>query len=312
MVRESSRSREMNRRSPSFPGSWGIDNEYLPLEDVLLGKPDYFSWRPISAIARRTFANQQKLGISFDRQVAMMQHRKLVDIYEGNGVRVHYLAADEGLPCSVYARDSSAMTPWGALITSIQTRYRRRDYAAAARFYFENDIPIWHWVTAGHFEGGDFNIIDPGAVLLGYNNERSEEAGAEQVAGWIREEGWEAMVVPISEQFVHMDGIIVAVAAKTVLACTDALESYALDWIKALNIKIIDVPYRDCIKLGCNVVALGNDRVLSMASNESVNKRLRAEGFEVLAADVSQFLYGGGGVHCLSQALRRQAATTRQ
>lgn len=148
-------------------------------------------------------------------------------------------------------------------------------------------------------------------MLLGYNNERSEEAGAEQVAGWVREEGWEAMIVPISEQFVHMDGIIVAVARKTVFACTDALESYALDWIKARGIKIIDVPYRDCVKLGCNVVALGNDRVLSMTSNQSVNERLRAEGFEVVTPDVSQFLYGGGGVHCLSQALRREAATRR-
>jgi N-dimethylarginine dimethylaminohydrolase len=202
-----------------FPKGWGIDNDCLRLHDVLLGEPDHFQWRPISALARRTFENLDALGIKYDHQKAMAQHRAMVDIYEENGVKVHFLEADEGLPCSVYARDSSAMTPWGALITSIQTPYRRRDYSVVTRFYYENDIPIWHWVTAGHLEGGDFDIVDPGAVMIGYNNERSEEAGARQVAAWVEDEGWDAIVVPISEQFVHMDGIVTAIAPKTVVAC---------------------------------------------------------------------------------------------
>jgi N-dimethylarginine dimethylaminohydrolase len=109
-----------------FPKGWGIDNDCLRLHDVLLGEPDHFQWRPISALARRTFENLDALGIKYDHQKAMAQHRAMVDIYEENGVKVHFLEADEGLPCSVYARDSSAMTPWGALITSIQTPYRRR------------------------------------------------------------------------------------------------------------------------------------------------------------------------------------------
>lgn len=291
-----------------FPGGWGIDNEYLTLRDVLLGKPDHFGWRPISAIARRTFENLDKLGIKFDLQTAMAQHREMVDIYESNGVKTHFLEADEGLACSVYARDSSAMTPWGALVASIQTPYRRRDYAVVARFYYENDIPIWKWVTAGHFEGGDFDIVEPGAVLLGYNNERSEEAGARQVAAWVKKEGWEALVAPIPAHFVHMDALVVAIAPKLVVACTDALEGYVVDWIKARGVDIVDVPYRDCIRLGCNVVSLGDDRILSMATNKDLNERLRAMGFEVFAPDMSQFQHGGGGVHCMSQALRRDRA----
>lgn len=292
-----------------LPKGWGIDNDHMTLRDVLLGKPDHFAWRPISAIARRTFENLEQLGIKYDLQVAMAQHREMVDIYEANDVQVHFLEADEGLACSVYARDSSAMTPWGALITSIQTPYRRRDYAVVTRFYYEHDIPIWRWATAGHFEGGDFNIIEPGAVLLGYNNERSEEAGARQVAEWVEREGWEALVAPIPAHFVHMDGIVVAIAPKLVVACIDALEDYVVDWIRGRGIEIIDVPYRDCIKLGCNVVSFGDNRVLSMASNTGLNERLRAMGFEVFDPDMSQFQNGGGGVHCMSQALRRDRAT---
>ena len=289
----------------AWPDGWGVDNATGVLRDVLLGKPDHFGWRPISAIARRTFANLDTLGIQFDRQLAMRQHREMVDIYHGAGVRTHFLDADEGLACSVYARDSSAMTPWGALITSIQTPYRRRDYAISSAFYRAMDIPIWKWVTAGHFEGGDFDIIEPGAVLLGFCGERSEEAGALQVAKWIEAEGWDVLASPIPTTFVHMDGAIVMIAEKLAVGCVDALEDYVLDWLAARNIEIIAVGYRDAAKLGCNVVALGNDRVLSMATNTDLNERLRARGFEVFDPDMSMFQLGGGGVHCLSQALRR-------
>ena len=80
----------------------------------------------------------------------------------------------------------------------MQLKCRRADYVTAIRFYQENRIPIWKYATAGHFEGGDFVILEPGTVLIGYCGDRSEEAGAEQVAAWVREEGWEAKVAPIS------------------------------------------------------------------------------------------------------------------
>jgi N-dimethylarginine dimethylaminohydrolase len=68
------------------------------------------------------------------------------------------------------------------------------------------------------------------------------------------------------------------------------------------------VTYRDTLKLGCNVVALGNDRVLSTAESKELNAKLRALGFTVYDPDVSMFTLGGGGVHCMCQALRRDPA----
>ena len=65
------------------------------------------------------------------------------------------------------------------------------------------------------------------------------------------------------------------------------------------------VAYRDTMALGCNVVALGDDKVLSTAASKDLNDRLRARGFEVYDPDVSMFTQGGGGVHCMCQPLRR-------
>jgi N-dimethylarginine dimethylaminohydrolase len=285
---------------------WGVGAQTGILTDVLLGKPDYFEWTKLNAISDVVQENQALMGYRFDRQAAMRQHRQMVDVYETNGVRCHFVEADEGLKASVFTRDSSFMTPWGAVIASIQTPPRRRDHAVASEFYRGAGIPIWKWVTADHFEGGDFVILKPGVALLGYSGSRSTKGGAEQVAGWIREKGWEVLIVPIPHQFVHMDAVVVMLEDGLALVCEDALPPYGLEYIKEKHgIRSIVVPYADCVKLGGNVVSLGSRRVLSMSHNVNINARLDEEGFEVFSIDYDMFALGGGGVHCSCHELRR-------
>jgi len=188
----------------------------------------------------------------------------------------------------------------------MQLKSRRADYVTAHKFYSSMGIPIWQWATAGHFEGGDFNIIEPGAVAIGFCGERSEEEGANQVAGWVEKEGWEALVVPIPAHFIHLDALVVMIAPKLAVACLDALEDWVVDWLRARGIEFVEVGYKECVRnLGANLVSLGDDRILSMRSSGDLNERLRAMGFRVYDPDMSMFTLGGGGVHCLSQALRR-------
>ena len=82
----------------------------------------------------------------------------------------------------VYARDSSFMTPYGAVICQLANPRRRGEYAPALRFYLENNVPIYDMVSMGNFEGGDFNIIKPGVALVGYTDHRSEGIAAQQLA----------------------------------------------------------------------------------------------------------------------------------
>ncbi len=285
---------------------WGVTAQTGILTSVLLGKPDHFRWVPLNSISAVTLANMKQMGLRFDKQKAMKQHREMVDVYEANGVACHFVEADEGLPSSVFTRDSSFMTPWGADITRLQTPPRRQDYSIVSEFYRSAGIPIWKWVTADHFEGGDFVIVKPGVALLGWTGDRSTEAGAEQVAGWLGEKDWEAYIVPIPPQFVHMDAVVVMLEQGLALVCEDALPAYALEWLDAHGIDRIRVEYADCVKLGGNLVSLGNRRVLSMAHNVNVNARLEAEGFEVTAVDYDMFALGGGGVHCSCHELHRE------
>ena len=292
---------------PATCDRWGVNNDYAPLTDVLLGVPEYFQWVDAGPLIARTLNNAYKTGVKFDLQTAMAQHAEMVSIYEDNGVTCHYLESDPVLHRNFFARDSSAMTPWGALICHMQLKVRRADYVTAINFYQSNNIPIWKYATAGHFEGGDFVILEPGKVLIGYCGERSEKEGSEQVAEFVRAEGWEAVTAPINREFVHMDGLVVPLAEKLLVACTDALEPWVVQQLRDWQFDFVDVPYREARDLGVNLVALGNNKVLSMRGATELNAKMRALGFEVYDPDMSMFTLGGGGVHCLCQALCREA-----
>ncbi len=298
----------MNSQPVHENRKWSIDNDYTPLHDVLLGKPDFYRWIDAGPLTKRTLLNADKTGVTFDLQLAQAQHAEMVRIYEDAGVRCHYLEPDEALHRNFFARDSSAMTPWGALICHMQLKSRRADYVTAIDFYQSNNIPIWKYATAGHFEGGDFVILEPGLVLIGYCGERSEKEGSEQVAQFVRDMGWEAIVAPIPALFVHMDGLVVPLAEKLLVACVDAMEDWLIGLLKERGFRFVDVGFREAKALGVNLVALGNDKVLSMKGANNLNAEMRALGFEVHEPDMSMFTLGGGGVHCLSQALCRDPA----
>ncbi len=283
---------------------WGANSEYGTLRDVLLCRPENFRWLPTSSISKATLRS----GAKFDVQLAMRQHREMVQAYEDAGVKCHFLEPDPNLPYQVYARDSSFMTPYGAVVTQMHQWWRRGEYAPVIRFYQEKGIPIFNMVTASAFEGGDFDVIEPGAALIGYCGERTQEPAATQVAGWLRDKGWEVKLAPIAEHYVHIDLMVCMLAPKLAAVCLDTTDDDVIAWLKGKKIELIPVSYRDTMELGCNVMALGNERILSTSQSKDLNAKLRALGFTVYDPDVTMFTLGGGGVHCMAQSLRRDPA----
>ena len=288
---------------------WGIDSEYGVLRDVLLGSPESFRWlgeenAQYSALVRETL----RRGHRFDRDLALRQHADMVDIYREAGVNVHLLPAREELPYAVYARDSNFMTPYGAVVTQLANPRRRGEYANVLRFYLEHGIPIYDLVSAGNFEGGDFNMIEPGCVLIGYTGLRGEEVSARQVGGWMEREGIEVRYAPIDEYYVHIDLMVCMLAEKLCAVCPDTTDPEIIAWLRSRGIELVEVSFRETMTLGCNVVALGSDRVLSTTAAPELNAKLRALGFTVYDPDMSQFQLAGGGVHCMCQPLRRDPA----
>ena len=280
---------------------WGVDSEYGKLHDVLIGPAGNYQWRETSSLSRATL----RKGYRLDKATFLKQYNEIVSAYESAGVKVHTLPEQEGLPYQLFARDSSFMTPWGAVITAMAHWWRRGENYQCIRFYSDNNIPIYDMVTSGCFEGGDFNIIEPGAVLIGCGGERSQEHTAREIAGWMEKEGWEVKITQFDEFFVHIDLMVVMLADKLAAVCLETTEPDVVDWLKAKGIEIVPVSFNETMELGCNAMALGDDKAIVPKHAKGLVEKLRAHGFTVYDPDIDMIWRGGGGLHCMAQPLKR-------
>lgn len=282
---------------------WRVDSETGVLRDVLLCPPDHYAWIPTNDIVRRTLA---RTGRQPDAQGLQAQFRELVDALEGAGVGCHYLEPEPQLPYQVYTRDSSQVTPWGPMVTQLFRPQRRGEVASVVKFYERTGCPIWRFASSGAIEGGDIHIVRPGVMAIGYTGERTTAEGAEQFAGWFRDAGWDTRVIAFPEHFLHLDVIFSMVADGLAIGVADVIDDEHLDWFAAHGIRILPVTYKEAVgAMGCNVLALGRDRVISPAHSRRINAVLRAEGLTVLEPALDLFAAGGGSVHCMTMPLRR-------
>jgi N-dimethylarginine dimethylaminohydrolase len=286
--------------------AWGVDSEYGRLLDVLLCPPDYFRWLPTSAISRATLDS----GLVFEHEQAVRQHAEMVAVYEEAGVRVHFLEGEPALPYQVFARDSSINVSGGPIVTQCAQWWRRGEYAPVIRFYQQRGIAIQNMVTAGSFEGGDFMIVEPGVAAIGTGEERTQEQAARQVAGWLEAEGWEVRIERIPPHFLHLDVLACMLGEKLAAVCVEQVSTGFTRWLESKAVEIVPVTLAAALKLGVNGVCLGGDQVLSTAESKDLNDRLRALGLTVYDPELSAFTLGGGGAHCLMQAIRRERVAT--
>ena len=283
---------------------WGANSEYGVLKDVLLGPVENYKWLKTSSVSKKTI----RRNVEYNLDTAKKQYQEMISAYSSAGVKVHKHEPDPELPYQIFARDSSIMTPFGAIITNMAQWWRRGENYRAIETYNKLGIPIYDFITAGHFEGGDFNVIEPGCVLIGWEGEegRSHLRAAQQLKQWFEKEKWEVFITDIDPYYVHIDLMVVMLAEKLAAVCLDCTDPNIVTWLKNKKIKIIPVPFQETIELGCNVVALGKDRVLLPEASKTLKAKLKAEGFEIFDPNLSMITQGGGGVHCMCQSLRRE------
>ena len=280
---------------------WSVESETGRLREVLLCRPDHYAWQPTNSIAQKTLAEGTSAPARAD---LVSQYDGLVRALEAAGVVCRYSQPEPHLPYQVYTRDSSQMTPWGPVVTQLFRPQRRGEYASVIDFYGQAD-GVWRYSTRGTLEGGDIHIIRSGLLLVGHSGERTDESGARQFADWFAAEGWEVRLQPFPEHFLHLDVLFSMVTPSLALACSEVLDDGLLDWLQAHQIRLLPVSYKDAMTMACNVLALGDERVISAAHATAVNAAMTAEGIEVIELPLDFFTRGGGGVHCMTMPLVR-------
>lgn len=280
-----------------------VDSEYGRLQSVLMADPGGLALVPCNSVSQETI----RTGGHCHPPRAAGQHQALVAALEAEGVEVKGIDAQQGLPDLAFTRDSTLMTPWGLLGLRPGAAHRGGEVDVAMATVRAAGLPALDLVAQGSVEGGDLAMIRPGLLLIGVSGHRTDEAGAEAVAEIYRRHGWRVMVQGFDPHFLHLDTIFCMVDSKLALACIDVLDDKFIGEIEALGIELIPVRYKEARKLGCNILSIGDRRVVTAGTCKRVDHELVRRGYRVIPVELDQFIQCGGGVHCLTMPLSRRA-----
>ena len=281
----------------------GVDSEYSRLESVLLADPAHLSLLPCNSVSEEAIRE----GRQCCRTRAARQHRALAAELRAQGVEVRIIPGDTGLPDLAFTRDTSLMTPWGLLGLRPGARHRVREVDVVMAAAAASGVPVLGRVEQGRIEGGDVAMIRPGLLAIGVSGNRTDEAGAEVLAALYRRHGWEVIRYQLDPHFLHLDTIFCMVDRQLAVACTEVLDAEFVQRVADLGIELVPLAYEEARRLGCNLLSLGDRRVVTSAACPRLDSALAALGYRPIPLNLSEFAMCGGGVHCLTMPLRRAA-----
>jgi N-dimethylarginine dimethylaminohydrolase len=272
------------------------------LKRVLLGKPTYHRNIPVSDVAR----DLDDAGVQRDAATKVKQHAELEDVFRQLGIEISWVPLEpEKLPWQMFTRDFGTNTPQGALVGRFRYLERKGEEIAAQRGLQElGEALIPQQITRGAMEGGDCFWLDQQTLVIG-NGNRSTYAGFEQAREILTPYGLRVFVVEFLSRWNHLDNNFGPLADKLALANEDALPDYFFGMLDGLGWEVIRLPGEYGRTCEINVLAMGDDRVLSFRGNR-LNERLKALGLQVFDPEYSVFVEHGGGIHCSTFELERE------
>ncbi len=287
-------------------GDWGCNSEVGKLRDVLIRKPG----KEIEIVNEENYS-KYRWKAPMDVEKARYQIDKLVETYEENGVKVHFVEEQrEDKPNAIYMRDLVLMTPEGAIVTRPAIEARRGEEKAAAKALSKIGVPIVRTINGSAvFEGACALWVDRETVILG-TGARANAEGFAQVEYELRRMGvTDILHMGIPYGHAHLDGLMNFIDKKKMILFPWQV-SY--DVVKPLidkGFEIIEITDIDEIKnnMAINVVALEPGKILMVKGNPNTKKKIEDASVEVIEVDLSEIKKGWGAIHCMSVFLKRDS-----
>ena len=277
-----------------------VFNSHGALRSILLCKPTYYEICDFSEVASQHI----KEGFKVSRKSATEQHQELVEVFRQLRIDIKWQVAQPGHPDQVATRDFGVNTAKGVLIGNFRYADNEGDTELAIETLEQLKVPMVGRVIEGSLEGGDCWYLNEHTLVIGIGN-RSTMEGIKEAEKICEPSNIKVIPVQFKAKWNHLDMIFSVVAPKTVMLCPEALPDNFLKYLKNEKYEIITIP-GDAVFAGTiNLLALGDEKVISFKENKLGNEKLRALGLEVFDPPLSQFLMGGSGPHCLSFELIR-------
>jgi N-dimethylarginine dimethylaminohydrolase len=279
-----------------------IYNSTGKLKRVLLGKPTFHDNIPVSDVAR----DLQDAGIQYDYETKVKTHTEFEDVFRQLDIEISWVQLEpEKKPWQMFTRDLGVNTPNGVLVGRFRYFERKGEESGAKRTLEElGETVLPKQITRGAMEGGDCFWLDEDTLVIG-NGNRSTYSGFENAKEILSEYGKRVFVIEFLAKWNHLDNNFAPLTDKLAVVNEDALPGYFFGILDGLGWELIKVPGEYARKGEINLVALGEDKVLSFRGNR-LNDRIKAFGLEVFDPEYSCFVAHGGGIHCSCFELERE------
>jgi N-dimethylarginine dimethylaminohydrolase len=248
-----------------------------------------------------------------DLITARQQHEILCRLLREAGTEVVNLPSAESLTLdAVYAHDASLATDYGLVLMNPGKKNRIAEAQAHANFCGELGIPVLGEIgLPGTSESGDMVWLDSRTLLVG-EGYRTNKAGIEQMRSLLSPNKIEVLPAPLPygsgpSACLHLMSLMSMLDEQTILVDLPWLAVETVELLKARSFNFIEIDHGERDTLACNVLALGEKRLIAIEENANTNQRMREAGFDVRTFPGSEIcINGAGGPTCLTRPLLRR------
>lgn len=288
-------------------GDYGGHSMAGRLRRVMVCAPDAGSWeaggkewRDMGYLRAPDFARAQA------------QHKTLREALQSAGAEVMALDGRGLSMDAVYAHDASFMTDGGAICLNMGKSCRKEEPGRHRVFYKGLGIPVLGEIRApGTAEAGDMVWLDERTLLVG-RGYRTNAAGIEQLRSLLTPKGVEVIAAPLPHgagpgSCLHLMSLMSVLDEHTLVVDLPWLAAETVELLGERRFHLLEIDPAERDTLACNVLALGEGRLLAFEENRRTNERLRGAGFEVRTFPGEEIgVNGGGGPTCLTRPILRE------
>ena len=279
------------------------------LKRVLVCSPRAAGWNQPSTADR-----WRELGFFHppDFATAQAQHDELCRQLESAGAEVVHLPAASDLSLdAVYTHDPSLASDYGLIGLHPGKPNRIPEAQRHVEFCLSLGIPTLGKIQPpGKTEAGDMVWLDSTTLLIGQGY-RTNAAGIEQMRGLFQPHGVAVVSAPLPygpgpSACLHLMSLMSLLDEQTVLVDLPWLAVETVELLQSRGYGLVEIEYPERDTLACNVLSLGDKRLLALEENRATNQKLRQAGFDVRTFPGSELcVNGGGGPTCLTRPLLR-------
>jgi dimethylargininase len=227
-----------------------------------------------------------------DYERALQQHEAYCQTLESCGLDLTRLTPEEEYPDSTFVEDTAVLTARGVVITRPGTRTRLGEIDAIAPVLRRHYRAVHSIHEPGTVDGGD--VCEAGEhFFIGISN-RTNEAGAEQLAGLLGSFGYSSSLIDIRglSNILHLKSGLAYPGGRHLLVIDSLRGLKQFSGYDLIHVNSAEEYAANCLSL--------NGKIIVAAGFTETKKDLEHLGYQTIALDMSEFQKMDGGLSCLS------------